>query len=55
MKKQINIRPIRVADLLVAEDERTLVYVQRRELDDARSKDDYTIRDRVIRLNLFIS
>ena len=40
----ITITPIRVADLL-AEDERMPVYVQRRELDDARSLDDYTIRE----------
>ncbi|MFL6132636.1 MAG: hypothetical protein ACJ72A_07530, partial [Nocardioidaceae bacterium] len=30
---------------LLAEGERMPVYVQRRELDDARSQDDYTIRE----------
>src|SRR3954467_11706378 len=38
------VTPVLVAELL-AEGERMPVYVQRRELDDARSQDDYTIRE----------
>src|SRR3954447_5388938 len=38
------VTPVLVAELL-AEGERMPVYVQRRALDDARSQDDYTIRE----------
>jgi N-acyl homoserine lactone hydrolase len=38
------VTPVLVAELL-AEGERMPVYVQRRELDDARSEEDYTIRE----------